>query len=167
MGRMVRVTAIGCGGLVGLLVLLLVGGLVGMGTLGIQNYRVDGHAMAPTLTNGQYALFRQRIPYERGDIVVFDYPREPSRQLVMRVVGLPGETVEVTGGRVLVDGVELAEPYVMEAARYAMPPQSVPKGHLFVLGDNRNNSADSHVWGPLAIDSVRGVFWLVYWDGTQ
>lgn len=151
----------------GLLVLTLLGGFVGMRTLGIQNYRVYGNAMAPTLTDGQYALFRQRVPYERGDIVVFDYPRDPNRQLVMRVVGLPGETVEMAGGRVFVDGRELAEPYVAEVPRYAMPPRPVPKGHLLVLGDNRNNSADSHVWGPLAIDSVRGVFWFVYLDRQE
>ncbi|MEZ0395956.1 MAG: signal peptidase I [Anaerolineales bacterium] len=144
--------------------------------------RVDGFSMRPTLENGQFVLV-SRLAYldgefERGDIVVFRPPMYPEEaawrhylglpgfsayeDYIKRVIGLPGETVRIENGQVFINGALLEEPYI------AAPPQysgiwQVPEGHLFVLGDNRNNSSDSHSWGPLPVENVVGKAVLIYW----
>jgi len=115
-------------------------------------------------------------PIDRGDVIIFPYPLDPSVDYIKRVVGLPGETVEVKGQDVYVDGRKLDEPYaffereiVAEYRRQnrSLPdfgPVSVPPGHLFVMGDNRLNSSDSRVWGFVPIGAVKGKGQVVYWS---
>ncbi len=125
---------------------------------------VEGASMEPTLSNRALLIvdtvFTSLRPFHRGDVVVFRFPRNPSVEYVKRVIALPGETVMVAHGYVFVNGSPLAEPYLREPVRYFWGPATVPSGSVFVLGDNRNSSSDSHVWGPLPIDFVVGRAWL-------
>lgn len=132
--------------------------------------RVDGFSMNPTLQDGEYILVN-RLAYKighpvRGDIVVFSFPMDPKQDLIKRVIGLPGESISVQDGKVMINGVPLEEPYI------AAPPiyngtWEVPKGQLFVLGDNRNESKDSHEWGLLPIENVVGRAVLIYWPPPE
>ena len=128
--------------------------------------RVDGSSMLPTLQNGEYVLvnrlaFRNDLP-SRGDIIVFVSPQTPELDLIKRVIGLPGDTVKIFNGQVQVNGQTLNEPYIAATPTYNSEWE-VPEGNLFVLGDNRNDSSDSHAWGPLPIENVIGKAILIYW----
>ena len=129
--------------------------------------RVDGFSMRPTLEDGEYVLVN-RLAYnfgepQRGDIVVFHSPVGVDRlDLIKRVIGLPGETVSVRQGKVYINDVLLEESYIAAAPRYA-GEWIVPEGHLFMLGDNRNDSSDSHSWGVLPFENVIGKAILIYW----
>ena len=128
--------------------------------------RVDGFSMIPTLQDGEYVLVN-RLAYnnalpDRGDIIVFSSPQSPDLDLIKRVIGLPGDTVNISGGVVQVNGQTLNEPYIAAAPIYN-GNWSVPEGNLFVLGDNRNDSSDSHAWGLLPIENVIGKAILIYW----
>jgi signal peptidase I len=132
-----------------------------------ENYRVLGQSMEPSLENDQFLMvnklgYRLHEP-ERGDIVVFRDPNSDRRKLIKRVIGLPGEVVEVRNGQVFINDRLLQEPYVAIPARYSHPPVPIPEGSLFVLGDNRNNSSDSHNWGPLPRERIVGRAWISYW----
>ena len=132
--------------------------------------RVDGFSMNPTLQDGEYILVN-RLAYKignpvRGDIVVFSFPMDPRQDLIKRVIGLPGESISVQDGKVMINGVPLEEPYI------AAPPiyngtWEVPEGQLFVLGDNRNESKDSHEWGLLPVENVVGRAILIYWPPPE
>ena len=132
--------------------------------------RVDGFSMNPTLQDGEYILVN-RLAYKighpvRGDIVVFSFPMDPKQDLIKRVIGLPGESISVQDGKVMINGVPLEEPYI------AAPPiyndtWVVPEGQLFVLGDNRNESKDSHEWGFLPLENVVGRAVLIYWPPPE
>lgn len=128
--------------------------------------RVDGFSMQPTLQDGEYVLvnrlaFRNNLP-TRGDIIVFVSPQAPDLDLIKRVIGLPGDTVKISDGKVQVNGQILDEPYITAAPIYN-GEWNVPEGNLFVLGDNRNDSSDSHAWGLLPIENVIGKAILIYW----
>ncbi len=128
--------------------------------------RVDGFSMLPTLQDGEFVLV-DRIAYklgapERGDIIVFHYPLDPSQDLIKRVIGLPGDEISVVNGTVSVNHQVLQEPYIAEAPYYS-GNWVVPQGNLFVLGDNRNDSSDSHAWGMLPLDKIVGKSVLIYW----
>jgi signal peptidase I len=128
--------------------------------------RVDGFSMVPTLQDGEYVLvnrlaYRNSLP-ERGDIIVFSSPQTTDLDLIKRVIGLPGDTVEISGGVVQVNKQILDEPYIAAAPVYN-GEWEVPAGKLFVLGDNRNDSSDSHAWGLLPIENVIGKAILIYW----
>lgn len=132
-----------------------------------ENYRVVGHSMDPTLADEQYLvvckfLYRLQEP-QRGDIVVFRDARGGDRKLIKRIVGMPGESVEVKNGLVYVNGQSLDEPYIMEQPRYSQQSSVLPEGEYFVLGDNRNNSSDSHNWGSLPEDAIVGKSCASYW----
>jgi signal peptidase I len=86
---------------------------------------------------------------------------------IKRAIGLPGETIAVHDGQVWIDGKALVEPYLHEPPNYTMDPVRLPAGHLFMLGDNRNNSQDSHVWGPLPIENVIGHSAVRFWPLTR
>jgi signal peptidase I len=128
--------------------------------------RVDGFSMNPTLQDGEFVLV-SKINYklgdvERGDIIVFHFPMDPEQELIKRVIGLPGDTISVQNGVVSVNGQALDEPYIAAAPAY--PGEwVVPEGHLFVLGDNRNDSSDSHSWGYLPLEKVVGKAVVIYW----
>jgi signal peptidase I len=128
--------------------------------------RVDGFSMEPTLHNGEFVIVN-RLAYQlgdpdRGDVIVFHYPRDPAQEYIKRVIGLPGDRVKISNGQVLVNDVLVDEPYIAAAPRY-QSEWSVPQDSLFVLGDNRNNSSDSHNWGPVPLENVVGKALIVYW----
>ena len=128
--------------------------------------RVDGFSMRPTLEDGEFVLV-SKLNYrfgavERGDIIVFHYPMNPDQELIKRVIGLPGDTINVRGGVVSVNGQKLDEPYIAASPLY-MGEWAVPDGQLFVLGDNRNDSSDSHSWGYLPFENVVGKAVVIYW----
>lgn len=128
--------------------------------------RVDGFSMLPTLQDGEFVLV-DRVAYrlgapERGDIVVFHFPLDPQQDLIKRVIGLPGDQIAVQSGVVSVNGQALQEPYI-EAAPLYTGNWVVPDGNLFVLGDNRNDSSDSHAWGMLPMEMIVGKSVLIYW----
>lgn len=104
-------------------------------------------------------------PPRRGDIVVCRAPEVTGYRddLIKRVVGLPGERLRVQEGKVFINGAALNEPYLNEAPHYTLPERTIPPDSLFVMGDNRNNSADSHVWGYLPTDNVIGKASFRYW----
>jgi len=128
--------------------------------------RVDGFSMVPTLQDGEYVLvnrlaYRNKLP-DHGDIIVFVSPQTNDLDLIKRVIGLPGDTVKISGGVVQVNGQVLNETYIAAAPIYN-GEWSVPEGKLFVLGDNRNDSSDSHAWGLLPLENVIGKAILIYW----
>lgn len=132
-----------------------------------ENYRVVGHSMDPTLEDGQFLVvnklgYRLHEP-QRGDIVVFRDPRDPERKLIKRVIGLPYEVVEIQQGQIFINERPLDESYIENLGRYSAPPTPLPEGQYYVLGDNRNNSSDSHNWGTLPRDNIVGKAWLSYW----
>ncbi len=132
--------------------------------------RVEGISMEPSLHEGQFVVVN-RIAYrwneaERGDIIVFRFPLNPSRRFIKRVVGLPGNTVTIQGGAVYIDGQVLDEPYLAATPRYD-GEWIIGPSEVFVLGDNRNNSSDSQNWGPLPIEEIIGKAVLVYWPPSE
>jgi len=132
--------------------------------------RVDGLSMNPTLQHGEYVLV-SRLAYktgtpERGDIIVFSYPIDQNQDLIKRVIGLPGETVTIRNSEVLINGEKLQEPYIAQPPIYS-GEWTVGEGQLFVLGDNRNDSKDSHQWGLLPIENVIGKALLIYWPPPE
>lgn len=133
----------------------------------IQNFRIEGTSMEPNLHDGQYLIINKFAYYlhppERGDVVVFHYPRNPRRDFIKRVIGLPGETVEIRGKHLYIDGEELDESYALYTGNYSWAAQRLGEDEYFVLGDNRNSSSDSHNWGPLPGDAIIGKAWISYW----
>lgn len=132
--------------------------------------RVDGFSMNPTLQNGEYILVN-RLAYktgqpERGDIIVFSFPADEGQDLIKRVIGLPGETVTISDGTVAINGRKLQEPYIAQDPLY-YGEWTVPEGYLYVLGDNRNDSRDSHQWGLLPVENVIGKSVLIYWPPAE
>jgi len=144
------------------LIFWLVNSLVG-------RYRIDGNSMNPTLFNGEYLIINNFVydldEPQRGDIIVFKHPRN-ELNLIKRVIGLPGDMVEINGGRVRVNGIALDEPYIQDAPNYDNS-WVVPDDQYFVLGDNRNNSSDSHSWGFLPKDHLLGKALFVYWPPNR
>ncbi len=157
-----------------LLITLVAGVLVAFALqITVRSYVVEGDSMLPGLQSGDHLLVNQ-LAYRwgtptRGDIVVFRFPRPWLHQdLVKRVIGVPGDTVTIRPGVVLIDGRALQEPYVRNVGQYVYGPQRVPAGQYFVLGDNREIgdrevSYDSHQWGFLPAGDVYGRVMLVYW----
>jgi len=132
--------------------------------------RVDGFSMEPTLHTGEFVIVN-KLAYrlgqpETGDVIVFHYPRDPEQEYIKRVIGLPGDDVKVQNGQVFVNSVPIKEPYIASPPNY-QDEWKVPADSLFVLGDNRNNSSDSHNWGPVPMNYVIGKAVLVYWPPEQ
>jgi signal peptidase I len=133
----------------------------------VRNFRVVGTSMEPNLHDSQY-LIVDKISYrlgepQQGDVIVFEPPNRPGEDYVKRVVGVSGDLVEIRNGQVLINNQLLDEPYVVYGGSYSMSPRRVGANELFVLGDNRNSSSDSHNWGTLTQDKVVGKAWLSYW----
>jgi signal peptidase I len=159
----------------------------------VQRYRVEGVSMEPTLHNGEYLWVNKAVYFhlddgwlerltpgalqgsvkyvfggpQRGDIAVFKPPREQDKDFVKRVIGLPGDTILIRNGQVIVNGKRLDEPYIRFSATYNYPatgkPLVVPNGSYFVLGDNRPNSSDSHFGWVVPADNLIGQALTVTW----
>lgn len=131
-------------------------------------YQIPSGSMLPTIQL-QDRIIANRLVYhfssiQRGDIIVFEPPEalDPETPFVKRVIGLPGDTVEIRGGEVLVNG-DVYEAGMATKPSYTMNAETVPEGMLFVLGDNRNESYDSHRWGFVPVDNVIGRAEVIYW----
>ena len=169
----------------------------------VQNFKVEGESMLPTLHSEQFLLVNKALYFrydanfatrlfdpnvpadmhylfhgpQRGDIIVFVAPTEENKDFIKRVIAVAGETVQIKrdddpngfpgsecgGCGVYVNGVRLDEPYVRQTPDYDYGPVTIPPGDIFVLGDNRRNSSDSHAWGPLQVDSIIGIAFISYW----
>ena len=128
--------------------------------------RVEGISMEPSLRDGEFVVVN-RLAYrwlapKRGDVVVFYFPLDPSRRFIKRIIGLPGDQVAIRDGQVFVNDLLIEEPYIANTTQYVGEWEINPY-EIFVLGDNRNNSSDSHRWGPLPMAEVIGKAVLVYW----
>jgi signal peptidase I len=134
-----------------------------------QPVKVEGTSMSPLLTDQERIFINKFVyrfePIQRGDVVVFWYPMDRSKSFIKRVVALSGDTVEIQQGRVLVNGKELDEPYVPATFtdRSSLGPTRVPEGSFFVLGDHRNSSNDSRVFGAVPGQFIYGKAVFVYW----
>ena len=155
--------------LIGLLLLPAAGLLVSGASraVSIRAYNIPSGSMAPTLKAGDRVGVQTKpsdLP-KRGEVWVFRMPPAAGTpgEGVKRIIGLPGETVAVAGGVVLIDGVALSEPNIPGPISYEMPPRTLKPGEYFVLGDSRNSSHDGHVWGPLPADHLVGPVTMRYW----
>jgi signal peptidase I len=144
-----------------------------------QPFQVRQFSMQDTIEDGQFVLVDRLTPrfdgYHRGDIIVFTPPENNETQgaepFIKRVIGIAGDTVAIQDGRVLVNGVALNEPYLFKEGGTAQPTDvtgaddtwEIEPGQLFVIGDHRQRSSDSRVFGPIEISSVIGRAWLRYW----
>ena len=141
---------------------------------------VEGTSMVPQLHDGERLLVNKLIYYkfqsvswghvERGDIVVFWFPNDPDKSYVKRVIGLPGEMVEIRSGRVYIDGQELAESYLdtdHNKSLPSFPSRKVEPHHYFVMGDNRDNSSDSRYWGLVPEKYIYGKAFFRYWQPSS
>ena len=141
----------------------------------IQPVKVEGTSMLPYLHDGERIFVNKLIYYDdyrwapkvyRGDIVVFWFPDDPSKSYIKRVIGLPGDTVEVHEGHVRVNGIDLDEGYLnqqLNMSHASRPPTYVKPGYYFVMGDNRDNSSDSRIWGLVPKKYIYGKALFRYW----
>ena len=161
----------------------------------IQAFRIPSESMLDTLLVGDFLFVNKfeygpKIPFthirfpgirkpQRGDVIVFQFPQDPSKDFIKRCVATGGQTIEIKDKQVYVDGVKLREPYAVHKDPTIRPPGydfrdnygpfTVPPGELFMMGDNRDNSNDSRYWGPVDFDLVRGKAMFIYWswDGDR
>jgi signal peptidase I len=145
-----------------ILIALLINVFVGQAT------RVEGQSMEPSLHTDQ-RLVVEKVSYrfhgpQRFDIVVLRLPSQGDELLIKRVVGLPGETVEIRDGDVYINGEPLDEPFLdVETRPGRQGTVTVPPLHVYVMGDNRNHSNDSRSFGPIPIENIVGRAWISYW----
>ena len=144
----------------------------------VQAYRIPSGAMKPTLEVGDYVLadklVYKKIEPKRGDIVIFPYPEDPSKDFIKRVVAVGGETVEIIDKQILINGEVIVEPFVIHTdsnitrdnlrPRDYLGPVRVPDDSLFVMGDNRDHSYDSRFWGFVKKSAVKGKAVIIYWS---
>jgi signal peptidase I len=135
----------------------------------IGRYRIDGSSMNPTLFDGEYLIINNVSYYldtpQPGDIIVFKHPNN-DLNLIKRVIGVPGDHVEINDRQVTVNDKPLDEPYIAAPPNYS-GSWDVPTDSYFVLGDNRNNSSDSHSWSYLPEDNIIGKAMFVYWPPSD
>ena len=160
----------------------------------VQNFKVEGDSMLPSLENGQYIIVNKLayaqidltkfdwIPFfdagdnpvhhlfgtpERGDVIVFESPNNPDRDFIKRVIGVPGDTVEIRSSVVYVNDEPLVEPYITGRTGCPCGPFVVAPGTYFVLGDHRNNSSDSRVIGAISEEAIIGKALFSYWPLSE
>lgn len=139
----------------------------------VELYIVDGPSMRPTLQSQERLvvnkfIYRFRAP-EKGEVLVFRYPRDPGRDFIKRVIATPGDTIEIRSGHVFVNDQLLNEPYILDTTRSEYPKATVPEGTIFVMGDNRNNSEDSRFAdvGFVPYELIKGKAMMVFWPVSQ
>ncbi|HET7291332.1 MAG TPA: signal peptidase I [Vicinamibacteria bacterium] len=134
-----------------------------------QAFRVQGTSMQPLLADGERIIVNKLLyrfgPIQRGDVVVFWYPKDPAVSFIKRVAGRPGDTVEIRRGQLFVNGQRVREDYVLGTYRDAdtLPPVVVPPGYYYVLGDHRTSSNDSRTWGEVPERYIYGKAWFRFW----
>ena len=159
--------------------------------ISIRNFKVDGSSMDPTLEHGQFLMVNKLVyfqldmdrlsrivpfwqvdqssnrfpihPPQHGEVIVFHFPRDTSKDFVKRVIGLPGQKVELRAGSVFINDQLLPEPYITTPYNSTMAPLILAKDEYFVMGDNRRSSNDSRTWGPVPESHLLGKVWFVYW----
>lgn len=131
-----------------------------------QPILVEGTAMMPSFNNGDRIMIDRNFgELKRGDVITFLYPKDRSKSFIKRVIGLPGETVELRQGKTYINGQILDEPYVAESynqQKSSFPPRRVPEYQYFVMGDNRDNSSDSRYWGTVDKELIKGKYSMTY-----
>lgn len=155
----------------------------------VQAFKIPSGSMIPTLQIGDHILVNKlsygiRIPFwghylvdfgrpQRGDVVVFIFPEDRTKDFIKRVIAVAGDTVEIRGEKVFINGKQVADPhayYAGDDAAAGLPsrddygPETVPPNHIFVMGDNRDRSYDSRFWGFVNLEDVRGKAFLIYWS---
>ncbi|HEY7321817.1 MAG TPA: signal peptidase I [Candidatus Binatia bacterium] len=161
----------------------------------VQAFKIPSGSMIPTLQIGDHILVNKlaygiRVPVwghylmhlgtvQRGDVIVFIFPEDRSKDFIKRVIGVAGDTVEIRGKKVYINGRQIDDPHahfegddpqnILPASRDDYGPTKVPANHIFVMGDNRDRSYDSRFWGFVNLDDVRGKAFLIYWswDGSD
>jgi signal peptidase I len=159
-------------------------------TFVVQAFKIPSGSMEPTLQIGDHILVNKfiygvKIPFtsiqlfplenpERGDVLVFIYPLDPSKDFIKRVVAVDGDTVKMVNKKLYINGIEVPDPHAVYTEESALSgevqkrdnfgPVTVPKGALFVLGDNRDRSLDSRFWGFVPLEDVRGKAFIIYWS---
>lgn len=135
----------------------------------VEPYLVEGPSMRPTLESHQRLLVNRFIynirEPERGEILIFKYPKDQSRDFIKRVIAVPGDTFEIKDGNVYVNGELQTEDYILAKSNIDYPKVTIPEGHIFVMGDNRNNSEDSRFSdvGFVPFDLIKGKAMFVFW----
>jgi signal peptidase I len=140
--------------------------------LTVQSYTVVMSSMQPNFQDGECIMvnklsYRSSGP-QRGDVIIFDPPFDSEYPFIKRVIGLPGDTVEINDGKVSINGTPLEEDeYIAAQPNYTMSAQEVPESEYFVLGDNRNHSNDSHSGWTVPRDNIIGKAWFTYWPPSK
>jgi len=133
----------------------------------VGSFKVYGSSMLPTIEEGDYIMVSKATYFfnepKRGDIIVLRSPQNPESDLIKRIIALPGDTVEIKDNTVFVNDTPLVEPYTLEPPHYLVLPEEIPTSHYFVLGDNRNNSSDSHRGWTVPRKNIVGRAWITYW----
>jgi len=140
----------------------------------VQDYIIEQYSMEPSFQEGQRVLV-SKVVYklnepERGDVIVFHPPPPYSPKatpFIKRIIGLPGDTVEIKMGSVYVNGSQLHEPYIKESPKYTFHQYKIPEDNYFVLGDNRNNANDSHSGWTVPRRNIIGKAWLSIWPPSE
>lgn len=152
----------------------------------VQAFKIPSESMKPTLLVGDHILVNKfiygiKLPFfqttlipigspDRGDIIVFIYPEDESKDYIKRVIGLPGDKLQIQGKQIFVNGLAFEDKYGRYDDRVGnsiRPPEGkwdVPKGHYFVMGDNRDHSADSRFWGFVPSQNIKGKAFIIYWS---
>lgn len=133
--------------------------------------RVEGTAMEPNFSAGDRLFMRSDLTkIGRGDVIYFKYPKDETKTYLKRVIGLPGERVEIKNGLVLIDGQVIDEPYVdtkYDQSGTSFPERTVPQNHYYVMGDNRDNSSDSRYWGTVDKRLLLGKYYATYYSAQK
>lgn len=161
-------------------IILIIAVFILFGVFVAQPVVVEGTSMLPQLHDGERLLVNKLVYYKiqsvnwghlrRGDIVVFWYPKDPEKSYVKRIVGLPGETVEVRNGLIFINGKQLEETYLDNEHNQSLPsfpPRKVDEHYYFVMGDNRDNSSDSRYWGLVPEKYIYGKAFFRYWQPSN
>jgi len=161
-------------------IILIIAVFILLGVFVAQPVVVEGTSMLPQLHDGERLLVNKLVYYkfqsvgwghlERGDIVVFWYPKDPDKSYVKRIIGLPGETVEVRNGVIYINGTELNESYIDTEHNQSLPSfpsKKVDEHHYYVMGDNRDNSSDSRYWGLVPEKYIYGKAFYRYWNPSN
>ena len=133
----------------------------------IQSFRTDGQSMEPNFHSNEYVLVN-KVTYllqqpQRGDVVVFHYPFDIHQDFIKRLIGLPGDTIHITGTTVTINGQTIREPYIRVPFNLENKTWKLGANQFFVMGDNRDNSLDSRTWGPLDRSYIIGKVFAAYW----